>query len=207
VTFAGRPAVELSDPRPGAEELFYFVAEGDRYYRIGYQASRPTSAPPADLPTMQQIVSSFRFLSPAERQALPDPTPIPAGAATPQALAGLLKTAFDQKDVAALESLLGPCVSQGFRQAGVGRVTRQKVIADLRTQFANGLDVMVDTSAVQSEPGIWNTWVRSRWNALPPNGLRPPPTPGQEAQTVELILGRATGGYYWRGTIVTRGPS
>lgn len=207
VTFAGRPAVELSDSRPGGEVLFYFVAEGDRYYRIGYQAFRPTSAPPPDLPTMQLIVRSFRFLSPAERQSLPDPTPIPAGAATPQALAALLETAFDQKDVAALERLLGPCVSQGFQAAGVGRVTRQKFVADLRTQFANGLVVTVDTNAVQTEASIWGTWVQSRWNALPPSGLEPPSTPGQETGTVDLVMGRTTGGYYWRGTIVMRDPS
>lgn len=207
VTFAGRPAVELSDSLPGGEQLFYLVADGDRYYRIGYQAFRPTSAPPPDLPTMQRIVRSFRFLSPAERQSLPDPTPIPAGAATPQALAGLLKTAFDQKDVAALERLLGPCVSQGFQEAGVGRVTREKFVADLRTQFANGLVVTVDTNAVQTEASIWGTWVRSRWNALPPSDLRPPATPDQETRTVELVMGRTTGGYYWRGTIVTRDPS
>jgi hypothetical protein len=207
VTFAGRPAVEVSNSSPGGEQLFYFVADGDRYYRIGYQTFRPASEPPPDLPTMQRIVRSFRFLSDAERQALPDPTPIPAAAATPQALAGLLKTAFDRKDVAALEHLLGPCVSQGFEQAGVGRVTREKFVADLRTQFANGLVVTVDTNAVQIEASIWGTWVRSRWNALPPSGLRPPATPGQETRTVELVMGRTTGGYYWRGTIVTRDPS
>lgn len=204
VTFAGRPAVEVVDSRAGAEILFYYVAEGDSYYWIGYQAFRPTGAPPPDLATMDTVVRSFRFLSPAERQALPDPAPIPAGAATPQALAGLLKTAFEQKDLAALERLAGPCVGQGFEQAGAGQVTRQKFIGDLRTQFANGLVVTVDTGAVKVSPGYWSTSVSSRWNAEPPYGLQPPATPGQTERTVELVMAPTTGGYYWRGTILMR---
>lgn len=204
VTFAGRPAVEASQTIPGGDQLVYFIfiADGDRFYRVGFQAFGPSSTP-ADLPTMQRIVRSFRFLSAAERQALPDPTPIPAAAPTAQALAGMLKTAFEQKDVAALERLLGPCVSEGFESAGVSSVTRQKFVADLRTQFANGLTVTVDTNAIRSEASIWGTAVRSQWNALPPNELRPPPTPGQ-ARSVDLIMGQTSGGFYWRGTLVTR---
>ena len=204
VTFAGRPAVEASQTIPGGDQLVYFIfiADGDRFYRVGFQAFGPSSTP-ADLPTMQRIVRSFRFLSAAERQALPDPTPIPAAAPTAQALAGMLKTAFEQKDVAALERLLGPCVSEGFEGGGISSVTRQKFVADLRTQFANGLTVTVDTNAIRSEASFWGTAVRSQWNALPPNELRPPPTPGQ-ARSVDLIMGQTSGGFYWRGTLVTR---
>jgi hypothetical protein len=201
VTFAGRPAVEV---RSGEDVLFYFIADGDRYYRVGYQTYRPSSAPAPDHPTMQRIVSSFRFLAAAERQALPDPTPIPAAAPTAQALAGMLKTAFEQKDAATLERMLGACVSEGFESAGASVVTRQKFIADLRAQLANGLVVTVDTSTVRTEPGFWSTAVRSRWNSLPPNQLRPPPTPGQSLQNVDLVMGRAPGGFYWRGTLVVR---
>jgi hypothetical protein len=201
VTFAGRPAVEL---RSGEDVLFYFIADGDRYYRVGYQTYRPSSAPAPDHTTMQRIVSSFRFLAAAERQSLPDPTPIPAAAPTAGALAGMLKTAFEQKDAAALERMLGACVNEGFEQAGGSEVTRQKFISDLRAQLANGLIVTVDLSTVRTEAGFWSTAVRSRWNAPPPNQLRPPPTPGQSTANVDLVMGRASGGFYWRGTLVVR---
>lgn len=79
VTFAGRPAIEVDQP---GDVLYYVLADGDRTVRVGYMTFRPASEPRADTATMQRIVRSFRFLSGAERQALPDPTPIPAAAPT-----------------------------------------------------------------------------------------------------------------------------
>jgi hypothetical protein len=202
VTFAGRPAIEVD--RPG-EVLFYFVADGDRTVRVGYM-TRPASEPRADTATMQRIVRSFRFLSAAERQALPDPTPIPAAAPTAQALASLLKTAMEGKDVAALERLLGPCVSVGAQNGGVSGLARQRYVSQLRAQFAAGLTVTVDASAIKTEESFYGTTVRSRWNAVPAGELAMPPTPGPRTYDVELVLGRTRDGFFWRGTLVSFRP-
>jgi hypothetical protein len=206
VTFAGRPAL-LGDQRtPGGDQLFYYIADGDRFYWVGYQTFRPASAPPADVATMQRIVRSFRFLPAAERQALPDPTPIPAAAPTAQALAGLLETAFENKAVTALERLLGPCVSVGAQSAGVSHLTRQRYISELRTQFAAGLAVTVDTSAIKTEESFYGTTVASWWNAIPTGERAAPPTPAGQSYSVALVLGRTAGGLFWRGTLISFVP-
>ncbi|MBI2773269.1 MAG: hypothetical protein HYX56_02080 [Chloroflexi bacterium] len=130
---------------------------------------------------------AFRFLGAPESQALPDPAPIPAAAPTPQALAGLLKAAFEGKDIAALERLLGPCVNVGAQNAGASSLSRERYISHLRTQFAAGLTVTVDTSGMKTEEGFRGTTVRSRWNAVPAGGSATPPTPGPQAYDVELV--------------------
>ena len=204
VTFAGRAAAEVGDP--GGEAVTYYVADADRMYLVYYNSLRNSSEAPADRPMMLRIVRSFRLLTAAERQALPDPKPILAAAPTTQALASTLATAFEKKDVAALEPLLSPCVSQTRQQAGGSLITRQRFVAGLRTQFANGLTVTVDTSAIRSDPlGSGDTLVGSRWNATPPGDLRPPVVPGQEAKSIDLMLGRTLGGLYWRGAFLPLG--
>lgn len=207
VTFAGRPAAEVQASGPSGEQLAYYVADGDRMYAVLYRTDRSASEPRPDLATMQRIVRSFRFLAAAERQALPEPTPIPAAAATAPALAGMLASAFQQKDFAALERLLSPCVSYGVQQGGGSLITRQLFIAGLRTQFANGLTVTVDTNATRTATydGETVTYVRSRWNAMPPGNLRPPPSPGQTAQNVDLRLYPTRGGLYWDGNLLVGG--
>ncbi|MGH2499610.1 MAG: hypothetical protein ACRDF0_05925 [Candidatus Limnocylindria bacterium] len=202
-TLAGRPAAEFGDA--GGPVYGYMVGEGDRMYIVHYVTARFEPAPePAA--AMTRIVRSFRFLSASERQALPDPTPIPAAAPTVQALAGMLKTAFEAKDVAALERLLGPCVNVGAQSAGASSLTRERYISHLRAQFAAGLTVTVDASAIRTEEGFRGTTVRSRWNAVPAGELATPPTPGPRAYDVELVLGKTAGGFFWRGTLVTYAP-
>jgi hypothetical protein len=120
VTFVGRPAAEVDSSGMGGERFAVYVADGDRMYAVLYRAERPASAPRPDLATMMRIIRSFRFVSAADLQALPDPTPIPAAAPTTQALAVLLATAFQQKDPAALERLLAPCVNYGVQNGGGG---------------------------------------------------------------------------------------
>jgi hypothetical protein len=203
VTLAGRPAIEVDQP---GDQFYYFLADADRMVRVGYMTFRPASEPRADTATMQRIVRTFRLLSTAERQALPDPTPIRAAAPTAQALAGMLKAAFEGKDVAALERLLGPCVNVGAQSAGASSLTRQRYISHLRAQFAAGLTVTVDASAIRTEEGFRGTTVRSRWNAVPAGELATPPTPGPQAYDVELVLGKTAGGFFWRGTLVTFPP-
>ncbi|MGH2796099.1 MAG: hypothetical protein ACRDM0_00140 [Thermoleophilaceae bacterium] len=202
-TFAGRPAAEFGDA--GGPVYGYMVGEGDRMYVVLYVTARFEPAPePAA--AMTRIVRSFRFLSASERQALPDPTPISAAAPTPQALAALLKAAFEAKDVAALERLLGPCVNVGAQSAGASSLTRERYISLLRAQFAAGLTVTVDASAIRTEEGFRGTTVRSRWNAVPAGELAMPPTPGPRTYDVALVLGKTAGGFFWRGTLVTYQP-
>ena len=203
VTLAGRPAAEAEARSPGGDQFYYFLADGDRILRVGYMIA---SEPPADTATMQRIVRSFRLLSTPERQALPDPMLIAAAAPTPQALAALLKSALESKDAAALERLLGPCVSVGGKQAGVSNLARQRYISQLREQFTAGLIVIVDATAIRTEEGFYGTTVRSRWTAVPAGEVTPPPTPGSRTYEVDLVLGRTTGGYFWRGTLVDMRP-
>jgi len=192
VTFAGREAAEVG---PTGEPRGYFIRDGSRMFSVFYVGSTLSGAT-TDPATMSWIVRSFRFLSVAEfqsLQAVPDPTPIPAGAATVQALAGMLKTAFESKDVATLERLLSPCVTIGALNGGGGAQSRQRYIAGLRTQFAGGLSVTVDTNAIRTDeraPGF--TFVRSRW------------TGPQAVTNYELLLRETRGGFYWGGALVTR---
>lgn len=202
-TFAGRPAAEFGDA--GGPAYGYMVGEGSRMYIVHYVTARfePASEPAA---AMTRIVRSFRFLSASESQALPDPTPIPAAAPTAQALAGMLKAALEAKDVAALERLLGPCVNVGAQSAGASSLSRERYISHLRTQFAAGLTVTVDASAIKTEEGFRGTTVRSRWNAVPAGESATAPTPGPQTYDVELVLGKTAGGFFWRGTLVTFRP-
>lgn len=201
VSFAGRPAAQLSFPDfPFA--YFVFVGDGDRMFLISARLS--TSSPSPDLQPILRVIRTFRFATPSELAAVPSATLIPAGGATPQALAAVLAAAFQQRDTATLERLLSPCVSQGVEQGGGSAITRERLIASLRTQFASGLTVTVDPSTVvvdgQFGPGV--ATVRSRWNAQPPMSVRAVPSPGQTTQSVALMLGPTAGGYYWLGTIL-----
>lgn len=201
VTFAGRPAAQLSFPDfPFA--YFVFVGDGDRMFVISARLS--TSSPSQDLQPILGVVRTFRFATPSELAAVPSATPIPAGGTTPQALAAILATAFQQKDTAILERLLSPCVSQGVEQGGGSAITRERFIASLRTQFASGLTVTVDPTTVVVDgrfgPGV--ATVRSRWNAQPPMSVRAVPSPGQTTQNVALMLAPTAGGYYWLGTVL-----
>jgi hypothetical protein len=201
VTFAGRPAAQVSFPDfPFA--YFLLIADGDRMFTIAARLS--TSSPSPDLQAILSVVRTFRFATAAEVAAVPDPTPIAAGGTTPQALAGVLATAFQQKDIATLERLLSSCVSQGVQNGGGSAITRDRFIASLRTQFANGLTVTVDMSTVTVDgrfgPGVGT--VRSRWSAQPPMGVGPAASPGQSTQNVALMLAPTAGGYYWLGTIL-----
>lgn len=193
ITFAGRPAVEMS----GFDGLSIFVAEGDRMYTVGYRVPFQ-----GDATTMDRIARSFRFLSATERQALPDPTPmVRAAAPTVPALAAALKAALEGKDVAAAERLLSPCVSQGVQQGGGSAMTREKFIADLRAQFQRGLTVSVDTGSIRTDAmGSGDSFVRSRWSLPTPSGMGTPPPSG--AQNIDLMIGQTSGGYYWRGTLL-----
>jgi len=201
LTFAGRPAAQLSFPDfPFA--YFLFVGDGDRMFVIAARLS--TSSPSADLQPILAVVRTFRFATPSELAAVPGATPIPAGSATPEALAGILTTAFQQKDAATLERLLSPCVSQGVEQGGGSAITRERFIASLRIQFASGLTVTVDPTTVVVDgrfgPGV--ATVRSRWNAQPPMSVRAVASPGQTTRNVALMLAPTAGGYYWLGTIL-----
>lgn len=202
-TFAGRPAAEFGDA--GGPVYGYMLGEADRMYVVHYVTARFEPAPEPTA-AMTGIVRSFRLLSVTERQALPDPTPIPAAAPTPEALARMLKTALEAKDVAALERLLGPCVNVGAQSAGASSLSRERYISHLRAQFAAGLTVTVDTSAIRTEEGFRGTTVRSRWNAVPAGELATPPTPGPRSYDVDLVLGKTTGGFFWRGTLLTFSP-
>lgn len=201
LTFAGRPAAQLSFP-DDPFNYFLFVAEGDRMFTIAAKLS--SSSPPPDLQPLLRVVRTFRFATAVEVAAIPDATPLPAGGATPQALAGVLATAFQQKDTATLERLLSSCVSQGVQNGGGSAITRERFIASLRTQFANGLTVTVDTSSVSVDgrSGAGIATVRSRWSAQPPMSVGPAPSPGQTTQNVALMLAPTASGYYWLGTIL-----
>lgn len=199
VTFAGRPAAELAFATNDAKA--YFVGDGDRMFAVVAMTSTAARAP--DLEAILRVVATFRLARAADVAALPDPTPFPAGAPTAQALAALLATAFQQKDIATLERLLGPCVEGGVAQGGGSAIARERFIASLRIQFANGLSVDVDTSVPLTDPNPYTgqTSVRSRWNASPPMSAQPPPSPGQTLSEVDLVLAPTTGGFYWYGTV------
>lgn len=200
VTFAGRPAVEVRTTSFGpGDAIVYMFAEGDRMYSVS--ALPKTSAPP-DIQTMLAILRSFRLLSGVERQALPDPTPFPAAAPNAEALAVALKAALEQKDVGALERLLGPCVSQGVVPGGGASEPRERFVAELRQQFAAGVTVTVDASTVNMAPLPHTSYVWSKWNAFPPGGGAPPQSPEPRTYNVQLLMRQTQGGWYWTGTLL-----
>lgn len=198
VTFAGRAAAQATyADYPYTYHLL--VPDGERMLVIVARLAGTAT----DISPLLAVIRTFRFLSPAETAALPAATPMPAGGATPQALAGALATAFQQKDIAALGRLLSPCVMQGVQNGGGSAITRDSFIAGLRTQFANGLTVTVDTSTVTTDGfGPGTATVRSRWNAPPPMSPQSPPPVSGQTQNVSLLLQPTAGGFYWSGTIL-----
>jgi hypothetical protein len=115
----------------------------------------------------------------------------------------MLKTAFEQKDMATLERLLGPCVSQGVVPGGGASEPRERFVAELRQQLAAGVAVTVDTSAIATDTrGPTYTYVWSKWNAFPPGGGAPPSSPEPRIYNVQLIFGQTQGGFYWSGTLL-----
>ena len=202
VTFAGRAAVEVRTTAFGpGEAISYIFAEGDRMFSV---SALPRTSARADIDTMLAILRSFRVLSTAERQRLPDPAPFTAAAPTAQALAAMLKTAFEQKDLAALERLLGPCVTQGVVPGGAGSEPRERFATELRQQFAAGITVTVDASAVLTGAGgPAYSYVWSKWDAFPPGGGGAAGSPGPQTYNVQLTLLQAPGGgFYWSGTLL-----
>lgn len=201
VTFAGLAAVEVRTRAFGpGDAIIYVFAEGDRMYSA---SALPKTSGSPDLQTMLAILRSFRLLSSAERQTLPDPTPIPAAAPTAQALAATLKTALEGKDVAALDSLLGPCVSQGVVPGGGASEPRERFVAELRQQFAAGLTVTVDASAILTDTrGPTYSYIWSKWNAFPPGGGAASESPGPQTFNVQLIFTQTSDGFYWSGTLL-----
>jgi hypothetical protein len=186
-TVAGVPAAKLTD---GARyPLAYFVGVADRMYVIAYTGGEGPKPPGSTTQSFEAIVRSF---APFDPRPLPAATSMPAQP-PPAALqlADSLSAAFARADAEAFAPLIVPTCwfTHAYYQSEGVASTRERLIADLRENFAAGLQVAVEARPIRTNPPMQGTyWLWSTWRRA-----------GQADQNVQLVLSELDGRWYWSG--------
>jgi hypothetical protein len=166
VVYADRPAAR--NAVPGTALFTYFVANGDRMYKIEPHANRPPDA--ATQQAMGTMIESFRFLSAAEQAAARAALPAALPSRTPEQVADGVAAALAAKNLDALAGFLSPCVTTAGENAGGTTVSREKYLDDLRSAFAAGLVVTVQPRPLSGDRASGNLTVASTWQG--PQGTK-----------------------------------
>ena len=192
-TIDGKPAARTFDTANNS--LGYYAANAGRMYSITLVPG--IDARPAQLSnaTFDSIARSVTFTTPVAR-----PTPTPAPIVTPgvEAAADAVAAAFAASDADRLRDLVTPrCwFNSGYNQSEGSSASRDKMIAGLRTSFAQGLKVTVEPRPILSGPAMPGSfWIWSTWSSY---GL-PPRVVAQS--NVQLVFDQIDGRWYWVGAL------
>jgi uncharacterized protein (TIGR02246 family) len=145
--------------------------------------------------TFDAIARSVSFAAPAAR---PTPTPAPVVTAAVEAVADAVASAFAASDADRLRDLMTPkCwFNSGYYQSEGVAASRDKMAAQLRTSFAQGLKVTVEPRPIRTDPPMPGSfWVWSTWSAY---GLPPRTSP---QSNVQLVFDEVDGRWYWVGAL------
>jgi hypothetical protein len=192
-TIDGRPGARVFGS--GGDSLGYYVANGGRMYSIALTPgaeSRP--AQPANA-TFEAIARSVTFVTPAPR---PTPTPAPVVNAAVESAADAVAAAFAASDADRLHDLMTPrCwFNSGYYQSEGTSTSRDKMAANLRTSFSQGLTVSVEPRPIRTDPPMPGSfWVWSTWSA---HGTPPRSAP---QSNVQLVFDQIDGRWYWVGAL------
>lgn len=186
ITFAGRPAVRVSE---GDFEA-YVVSQDGRIFEI-------TGNPVTGENTAQErsaVMASFRFLSADQlASARAAATASPQPPRSPEEVADILAEGFAKKDVAILATVITPsCVSLGVNQGGGSAIDDRRYLDELADRFREGLVVDVRPRPITGERtgDLPTVVIQSTW--------RDPRNPDLE---VDLMISPEGQRWYWRGNI------
>ena len=192
-TIDGRPATRVRDAV--GRSLAYYVANAGRMYSVGLSQGFEARPPLATDAAFDAVAQSMSFVTPTAR---PTPTPVPELSPAVVALVDAVASAFAASDADRLRELMPPrCwfFSAGYRSSGVS-ISREKMAELLRSSFANGLKVAVESRPIRTDaPFVRGPfWVWSTWSAYGSAPFTP-------QSTVQLVFDQIDGRWYWIGAL------
>ena len=190
-TIDGKPAARVFGSAD--ESLGYYVASSGRMYGITVVPGADPRPPQLPNATFDAIARSMTFVTPAPR---PTPTPAPVVAAVVENMVDMVAAAFAASDADRLRDLMTPkCwFNSGYYQSEGGATSRDKMAAQLRTSFSQGLKVTVEPRPIRRDPPMPGSfWVWSTWSAYG--------TPSTPQSNVQLVFDQIDGRWYWVGAL------
>jgi hypothetical protein len=190
-TIDGKPAARVFGAAD--ESLGYYIASSGRIY--GITVVPGADARPSQLPnaTFEAIARSITFISPTVR---PTPTPAPVVTAAAESAVDAVAAAFAASDADRLRDLMTPkCwFNSGYNQSEGVAMSRDKMAAQVRSWFAQGLKVTAEPRPIRTDPPMPGSfWVWSTWSAFG--------TPQTPQSNVQLVFDQIDGRWYWVGAL------
>ena len=190
-TIDGKPAARQFGAAD--ESLGYYVASSGRMYGITVVPGVDPRPPQLPNATFDAIARSMTLVTPAPR---PTPTPAPVVTAAVENTVDAVAAAFAASDADRLRDLMKPTCwfSSGYYQSEGVSMSRDKMAAQIRTSFSQGLKVTVEPRPIRPDPLMPGSfWVWSTWSAY-----GTPPTP---QSNVQLVFDQIDGRWYWVGAL------
>jgi hypothetical protein len=192
-TIDGRPATRVIG---GFGGTWIYVANAGRVYTLTFSTNSEPGPKTTDVTlTFDAIARSFAFVTPSAR-----PTPSTAPALTPavETLVDAIAAAFAASDADRIRDLMPPTcwVQTGSYRSSPEQVSREKFAERLRTAFAQGLKVTVESRPIRTAApfSLGPFWVWSTWSA---HGPTPPPV----KNSVLLGFAQRDGRWYWTSAL------
>jgi hypothetical protein len=192
-TIDGKPAARLIGVAD--ESLGYYVASSGRMYGISVIPGVDPRPPQLPSATFEAIARSLTFMTPSPR---PTPTTAPLVSPAVEAIVDSVMAAFAASDADRLRDLMTPkCwFNSGFFQSEGVAMSRDKMAAQLRGSFGQGLRVTVEPRPIRTEPPMPGSfWIWSTWSAY---GTPPRASPQSD---VQLVFDQIDGRWYWVGAL------
>ncbi len=177
----------------------YYIATAGRMYTIYLSADSHVPQPFTAIEAIfDAIARSVTFVTPAAR---PTPTLAPQLSADATTLVDAVAAAFAASDADRLRELMAPkCwFGAGYYQSSGSALSREKMAEGLRSSFARGLKVSVESRPIRTDATIVRGpfWVWATWSAYGDPVIR--------ADDVQLVFGQQDGGWYWIGALFHAG--
>lgn len=189
MTIDGRPATRVSG---GFGGTWIYVANAGRMYTLTFSTNYEPGPKTTDVTlTFDSITRSFAFVTPSAR---PTPSTTPTLTPAVATLVDAIAAAFAASDADRIRDLMPPTcwVQTGSYQSSPEQASREKITERLRTAFAQGLKVTVESRPIRTAAPFVGSpfWVWSTWS---PYGPTPPPV----KDIVLLGFDQRDGRWYW----------
>ena len=196
-TVDGKPAVRRIDGV--GRTLTYYIVNAGRIYLVGLSQGFEARPPLVTDAAVDAIARSLSFVTPSAR---PTPTPVPTLSPAIETVVDAVAAAFAASDADRLRELMPPkCWFQsgGYQSSGVS-VSREKMAELLRTSFAQGRKVSVESRPIKMDaPFVRGPfWVWSTWSAYNSPSFVP-------ESITQLVFDQIDGRWYWTGALFNAG--